>query len=115
MIRFIVKRDGRKVSFNEDKISNAIRKALISSHPDDKSTSASEEQLIEKLTNEVDNYTIAEIKTELGNALVEQISAEEDETEESSNETNFSLNINLSNNDLGNSAWDLVKRHKESK
>ena len=49
MIRFIVKRDGRKVSFNEDKISNAIRKALISSHPDDKSTSASEEQLIEKL------------------------------------------------------------------
>ena len=30
MIRFIVKRDGRKVSFNEDKISNAIRKALIS-------------------------------------------------------------------------------------
>ena len=79
------------------------------------STKLESEELIEKLTNEVDNYTIAEIKTELGNALVEQISAEEDETEESSNETNFSLNINLSNNDLGNSAWDLVKRHKESK
>ena len=79
------------------------------------STKLESEELIEKLTNEVDNYTIAEIKTELGNALVEQISAEEDETEESSNETNFSLNINLSNNDLGNSAWDLVKRHKANK
>lgn len=79
------------------------------------STKLESEELIEKLTNEVDNYTIAEIKTELGNALVEQISAEEDETEEPSNETNFSLNINLSNNDLGNSAWDLVKRHKASK
>ena len=60
MIRFIVKRDGRKVSFNEDKISNAIRKALISSHPDDKSTSASEEQLIEKLTRQV----VSEIEKE---------------------------------------------------
>ena len=45
MIRFIVKRDGRKVSFNEDKISNAIRKALISAHPDDKSTSQYEEEI----------------------------------------------------------------------
>lgn len=79
------------------------------------STKLESEELIEKLTNEVDNYTVAEIKSELGAALVEQISAEEDETEETSNETNFSLNINLSNNDLGNSAWDLVKRHKASK
>lgn len=53
MIRFIVKRDGRKVSFNEDKISNAIRKALISAHPDDKSTSQYEEDLVEKLTRRV--------------------------------------------------------------
>lgn len=53
MIRFIVKRDGRKVSFNEDKISNAIRKALISAHPDDKSTSQYEEELVEKLTRRV--------------------------------------------------------------
>ena len=53
MIRFIVKRDGRKVSFNEDKISNAIRKALISAHPDDKSTSQYEEDLVEKFTRQV--------------------------------------------------------------
>ena len=53
MIRFIVKRDGRKVSFNEDKIANAIRKALISVHPDDKSTSQHEEEVVEKLTRKV--------------------------------------------------------------
>ena len=35
MIRFIVKRDGRKVSFNQLKIANAIRKALKFVHPDD--------------------------------------------------------------------------------
>lgn len=53
MIRFIVKRDGRKVSFNEDKISNAIRKSLISAHPDDKSTNSTEELMVEKYTREV--------------------------------------------------------------
>ena len=78
------------------------------------STKLESEELIEKLTNEVDNYTLEEIKSELGQALVEQLSAE-DVAEESSKETNFSLNINLSDNSLGNSAWDLVKRHKESK
>ena len=55
MIRFIVKRDGRKVSFNEDKIANAIRKSLISAHPDDKSTSAYEEELVNKFTRQVVN------------------------------------------------------------
>ena len=79
------------------------------------STKLESDELIEKLTNEVDNYTVAEIKTELGNALVEQISAEEDATKEEEAETNFSLNINLNDNSLGNTAWDLVKRHKESK
>ena len=78
------------------------------------STKLESEELIEKLTNEVDNYTLEEIKGELGQALVEQLSAE-DVAEESSKETNFSLNINLNDNSLGNSAWDLVKRHKESK
>ena len=78
------------------------------------STKLESEELIEKLTNEVDNYTLEGIKGELGQALVEQLSAE-DVAEESSKETNFSLNINLSDNSLGNSAWDLVKRHKESK
>ena len=73
------------------------------------------EELIEKLTNEVDNYSLEEIKTELGHALVEQMSAEEDVTEESSPEANFSLNINIADNNLGNTAWDLVKRHKQGK
>ena len=45
---------------------------------------------------------------------IEQLSAE-DVAEEPNKETNFSLNINLNDNSLGNSAWDLVKRHKESK
>ena len=53
MIKVIVKRDGRKVSFNERKIANAIRKALLSIHPDDKSTSEAEEKLIDNLTNQV--------------------------------------------------------------
>lgn len=53
MIRFIVKRDGRKVSFNEDKISNAIGKALTSIHPDDKSITPYENELIDKLTRKV--------------------------------------------------------------
>ena len=78
------------------------------------STKLESEELIEKLTNEVDNYTLEEIKGELGQALVEQLSAE-DVAEDSNKETNFSLNINLNDNSLGNSAWDLVKRHKESK
>lgn len=53
MIKVIIKRDGRKVSFNERKIANAIRKALISIHPDDKSTNEAEEKLIDNLTNQV--------------------------------------------------------------
>lgn len=79
------------------------------------STKLESEELIEKLTNEVDNYSLEEIKTELGHALVEQMSAEEDVTEESSPEANFSLNINIADNNLGNTAWDLVKRHKQGK
>ena len=79
------------------------------------STKLESEELIEKLTNEVDNYSIEDIKSELGRALVEQVSAEEDAAEEESAETNFSLNINITDNNLGNSAWDLVKRHKQGK
>lgn len=79
------------------------------------STKLESDELIEKLTNEVDNYTLEEIKGELGQALVEQMSAEEDVTEPAAGDTNFSLNINIADNTLGNSAWDLVKRHKESK
>lgn len=79
------------------------------------STKLESEELIEKLTNEVDNYSIEDIKSELGRALVEQVSAEVDEAEDESADTNFSLNINITDNNLGNSAWDLVKRHKQSK
>lgn len=79
------------------------------------STKLENDELIEKLTNEVDNYSLEEIKGELGQALVEQMSAEEDVTEPAAGDTNFSLNINIADNTLGNSAWDLVKRHKESK
>ena len=79
------------------------------------STKLESEELIEKLTNEVDNYSLEEIKTELGHALVEQMSAEEDDAEETSTDANFSLNINIADNNLGNTAWDLVKRHKQGK
>ena len=72
------------------------------------------EDLIANLTEKVDELTKEEIKAELGSALIEQIEAEElnNETEEVS--SNFSLNINV-NNEIGNSAWDLVKRHKQGK
>ena len=61
------------------------------------------------------NKLIEEIKSELGSALVEQISAEEDVTEEQETDTTFSLDINLTDDSITNSAWDLVKRHKASK
>lgn len=60
MIRFIVKRDGRKVSFNEQKIANAIRKALVSVHPDDGAT-AEDEAFVDKLTRQV----VSEIEKEM--------------------------------------------------
>lgn len=78
------------------------------------STKLEREELIEKLTAEVDNYTLDEIKNELGQALVEQLSAEE-ETESDDADSNFSLNINIADNSIGNSVWDLVKRHKANK
>ena len=71
--------------------------------------------LIASLTEKVDELTKDEIKAELGSALVEQIEAEEvveEETEEAP--SNFSLNINVEN-EIGNSAWDLVKRYKANK
>lgn len=52
MIRFIVKRDGRKVAFNRNKIANAIKKALLSVHPDDE-LSEQDLELVERLTVEV--------------------------------------------------------------
>jgi len=78
------------------------------------STKIENEELIEKLTNEVDDRSLDEIKNELGQALVEQLSAEETAEPEEA-ESNFSLNINVDDNSIGNSAWDLVKRHKANK
>ena len=39
----------------------------------------------------------------------------EESTESEGTDSNFSLNINIEDNNLGNSAWDLVKRHKANK
>ena len=72
------------------------------------------EELIASLTDKVDELTKEEIKAELGTALVEQIEAEEVQAVEEETSSNFSLNINV-NNEIGNSAWDLVKRHKANK
>lgn len=53
MLRFIIKRDGRKVAFNDQKIANAIRKALISVHPDEVTLGPAEETVVKELTQQV--------------------------------------------------------------
>ena len=78
------------------------------------STKIEDEELIEKLTNEVDERSLDEIKNELGQALVEQMSAEEPAESNEAADSNFSLNINIEDK-ITDSAWDLVKRHKANK
>ena len=89
MIRSIVKRDGRKVSFNEDKISNAIRKALISAHPDDKSTSQYEEDLVEKLTrrvvSDIEKQNLEEPSVENTQDIIEKVLIQEGMASEAKN------------------------------
>ena len=89
MIRFIVKRDGRKVSFNEDKISNAIRKALISAHPDDKSTSQYEDDLVEKLTrrvvSDIEKQNLEEPSVENTQDIIEKVLIQEGMASEAKN------------------------------
>ena len=89
MIRFIVKRDGRKVSFNEDKISNAIIKALISAHPDDKSTSQYEEDLVEKLTrrvvSDIEKQNLEEPSVENTQDIIEKVLIQEGMASEAKN------------------------------
>ena len=89
MIRFIVKRDGRKVSFNEDKISNAIRKALLSAHPDDKSTSQYEEDLVEKLTrrvvSDIEKQNLEEPSVENTQDIIEKVLIQEGMASEAKN------------------------------
>lgn len=52
MIRYIVKRDGRKVAFNSNKIANAIKKSLSSVNPEEE-LSKEQLKLVEDLTAEV--------------------------------------------------------------
>ena len=72
------------------------------------------DELIASLTEKVDDLTKEEIKSELGMALVEQIDAEEPKEDSEDISTNFSLNLDIKQ-EIGNGAWDLVKRFKDSK
>ena len=77
------------------------------------STKIESEDIIADLTARVDELTKEEIKSTLGNALADQIEAEEVAAEDAE-PSNFSLNINV-NHELGNSAWDLVRSYKNRK
>lgn len=89
MIRFIVKRDGRKVSFNEDKIVNAITKALVSVHPDDKTPSPVEIELSEKLTrsvvSELEKQNLLEPSVENTQDIIEKVLIKEGMVSEAKN------------------------------
>ncbi len=88
MIRFIVKRDGRKVSFNQQKIANAIKKALVSVHPDDDVT-PQDEELVVQLTEEVINAIESEVTkvptVEHTQDLIERILIKHDLADEAKN------------------------------
>lgn len=78
------------------------------------STKIENEEVISNLTDNVDSLTIEEVKSELGKALVEEINAKEEATEDETEESNFSLIIE-NDNTVRNSAWDLVRSYKENK
>ena len=88
MIRFIVKRDGRKVSFNQQKIANAIKKALVSVHPDEDVT-PQDEELVVQLTDEVINAIESEVTkvptVEHTQDLIEKILIKHDLADEAKN------------------------------
>lgn len=77
------------MSFNEDKISNAIRKALISAHPDDKSTSQNEEDLVEKLTrrvvSDIEKQNLEEPSVENTQDIIEKVLIQEGMASEAKN------------------------------
>lgn len=117
MIRFIVKRDGRKVSFNEDKISNAIRKALISAHPDDKSTSQYEEDLVEKLTrrvvSDIEKQNLEEPSVENTQDIIEKVLIQEGMASEAKNFILYRqnrTNVRSYNTDLTKIYRDLTSK-----
>ena len=117
MIRFIVKRDGRKVSFNEDKIANAIRKSLISAHPDDKSTSAYEEELVNKFTrqvvNEIEKQNLEAPSVENTQDIIEKVLIKEGMAAEAKNFILYRQNrtkVRTYNNDLTKIYRDLTSK-----
>ncbi len=88
MIRHIVKRDGRKVTFNQQKIANAIKKAIVSVHPDDGVT-PQDEELVTILTAEVVAAIESEVATtptvEHTQDLIERILIKHDLADEAKN------------------------------
>lgn len=88
MIRHIVKRDGRKVTFNQQKIANAIKKAIVSVHPDDGVT-PQDEELVTVLTAEVVAAIESEVTTtptvEHTQDLIERILIKHDLADEAKN------------------------------
>ena len=76
--------------------------------------STSDKELVveqfEKWVKEATAYAKKRKAKECKEIVSSQIKAEE-ETPAS----NFSLNLTVNNNEIGNSAWDLVKRYKANK
>ena len=119
MIRYIVKRDGRKVSFNQLKISNAIKKALLSVHPDDDMTKQ-EEDLVKDLTSEV----IELIESDVANAptventqnIIEKVLIKHDLASEAKNFILYRqqrTNVRSYNNDLTKIYRDLTSKSSD--
>lgn len=119
MIRYIVKRDGRKVSFNQLKISNAIKKALLSVHPDDDMTKQ-EEELVKTLTSEV----IELIESDVANAptventqnIIEKVLIKHDLASEAKNFILYRqqrTNVRSYNNDLTKIYRDLTSKSSD--
>lgn len=116
MIRFIVKRDGRKVSFNQQKIANAIKKALLSVHPDDDIT-PQDEELVVKLTAEVVNLIEGEVNrvptVEHTQDLIEKVLIKHDLADEAKNFILYRqqrTNIRTYNADLTRIYRDLTSK-----
>ena len=116
MIRFIVKRDGRKVSFNQNKIANAIKKALLSVHPDDDIT-PQDEELVVKLTAEVISIIEGEVNkvptVEHTQDLIERVLIKHDLADEAKNFILYRqqrTNVRTYNTDLTRIYRDLTSK-----
>lgn len=76
------------------------------------STKVENEELINELSEKIDELSEEDIKAKLGQALAEQVLAIDEPEQEQSN---FTLKVNLEGENLGNSCWDIVRRHKNNK